>query len=348
MGIMLSGCGSVSYYTQLINGHYDLVKNEQAIEDILAEKKYDESVRKKLAIALEIREFASKELDLPDNDSYKTFVKLDRSYPVWNVIAAEKFSVKAKQWCFLIVGCINYRGYFNKQDAENKAKELAAKAYDTSVSPAAAYSTLGWFDDPLLSSMLYKEDAHLAGIIFHELAHQKVYIDNDSAFNEAFATAVELEGVRRWLLSRNDRQGMEKYRSYKLRQKQFNALLKETRARLQQLYSENSTPETIKLERKQLIIRDMKSRYQVLKKQWNGYPGYDGWMSRDINNAHLALVATYHDLVPGFEQQLKMLNYNLPAFYAHVEELGDKSLKDRHQILRATIKTEPLFATLLD
>ena len=329
--VLLQGCGTVSYYSHLVNGHYALVEAEEDIEDILHQNKYEEAIRLKLQKALEIRQFASKELALPDNDSYKTFVKLDRPYPVWNVVAAEKFSVKAKQWCFLIVGCINYRGYFNKQDAETKAAELAKEGYDVAVSPAAAYSTLGWFNDPLLSSMLYKEEAHLAGIIFHELAHQKVYIDDDSAFNEAFATAVELEGVRRWLESQHDKQGMKKYRVYKKRQKEFNQLLKATREKLKVLYSAVKTPEQHRLEKKQAIIRMMKKQYLALKKRWGGYAGYDKWMGREINNAHLALVATYHELVPGFESLLRVLKYDLPDFYNRVAQLGEQSSEQRRQ-----------------
>ncbi|MDH5444499.1 MAG: aminopeptidase [Gammaproteobacteria bacterium] len=330
--LQVSGCSSLSYYSHLMNGHHDLIEAEEDIEDILESKKYDESTRQRLKKALEIRRFASAELGLPDNDSYTTFVKMDRKYPVWNVIAAETFSVKAKQWCFLIVGCINYRGYFKKSDAELKAKELADQGFDVTVSPAAAYSTLGWFDDPLLSSMLYKEEAHLAGIIFHELAHQKIYVDDDSAFNEAFATAVELEGVRRWLESTNNTKGINKYRLYKQRQKEFNHLLKITREKLKQSYALENTPPEIRINAKQRIINNMKKDYQKLKKQWGGYDGYDKWMSRDINNAHLALVATYHELVPVFERMLSEAGQNMEKFYVSVESTAELSYEQRRQL----------------
>ena len=318
----MSACSSVSYYAHIMNGHHALTVAEEDIEDILAENKYDEALRSRLKKALEIRKYASEQLGLPDNDSYKSFVKLDRPYPIWNVIAAQKFSVKPKQWCFLIVGCINYRGYFSEQDANTKAKELAAEGYDVAVSPAAAYSTLGWFDDPLLSSMLYKEDSHLAGIIFHELAHQQVYIDDDSSFNEAFATTVEIEGVRRWLALNNDQRATQAYRRYKQRQKQFNQLLKTTQQQLKALYQQKR-PDEAMLQQKQMIIAGMKQGYRQLKRQWGGYTGYDKWMSRDINNAHLALVATYHELVPAFEHLLLSSGTSLPDFYTAVATLGD-------------------------
>lgn len=334
--IFLTACGTVSYYSHIMNGHHELMQAEEDIVDILAKNKYDEAISARLSHALEIRQFASDKLDLPDNDSYKTFVKLDRKYPVWNVIAADRFSVQAKQWCFLIVGCISYRGYFGEQDAETKAKELRAEGLDVTVSPAAAYSTLGWFDDPLLSSMLYKEEAHLAGIIFHELAHQQVYIDDDSSFNEAFATAVELEGVRRWLEAQGDAKGIEKYRQYKQRQRQFNGLLQATRKKLQALYKTLQS-EVILLAGKKQIIAEMKVEYQKATQQQGRSPGYDRWMQRDINNADLALVATYHEWVPAFEALLKQQGYKLDLFYTEVDRLGALSKNERSAILQQLV-----------
>lgn len=333
----LTGCSTVSYYSQVINGHYALIENEEDIEDILAEKRYSADVRQRLQRALEIRRFASEQLGLPDNDSYKTFVKLKHKYPVWNVIAAEPLSVKARQWCFLFVGCISYRGYFNEQDAKDMAAELHKQGYDVTVSPAAAYSTLGWFDDPLLSSMLYKEESHLAGIIFHELAHQKVYIDDDSSFNEAFATTVELEGVKRWMRVHGDTASIKRYRTYKQRQKEFNQLLITTREKLKRLYASEKT-DAEKLQGKQAIIAAMKQDYQALKKSWGGYSGYDNWMARDINNANLALVATYHELVPMFEAMLKQQDYDLKRFYAAVEKTGELPEEERDREFKLLAK----------
>jgi len=328
-----TGCSTFGYYSHLINGHYALTDNEEDIEHILASMKYDDRTRTSLSRALLIRQFASDRLGLPDNDSYKTFVKLDRPYPVWNVIAAEKFSVNAKQWCFLFVGCINYRGYFTEQDAEHKAQALKSAGYDVTVSPAAAYSTLGWFDDPLLSSMLYKEEAHLAGIIFHELAHQKVYIDDDSSFNEAFATTVELEGVRRWLDAQGDTQGMQKYRQYKRRQQAFNDFLQATRAKLKTLYKSGAAEDDL-LAGKKRIISAMRIEYQTLRRQWQGYSGYDKWMQRDINNANLALVATYHELVPAFQALLGRQQNRLDLFYTEVQRLGERPRAERQAVLQ--------------
>lgn len=328
------GCSTISYYSHLMSGHFDLMSGEQPIEDLINRGQIDKELQKKLQQVLIIRRFAVTELGLPDNDSYKTFVKLDRKYPVWNVIAAEKYSVKAKQWCFLIVGCISYRGYFNKQDAEAKAAELKAEGYDVYVSGAAAYSTLGWFDDPVLSSMLYKEESHLAGIIFHELAHQRLYIDDDSSFNEAFATAVELEGVRRWMKQRSDSKANQRYRLYKTRQKDFNTMLRITRESLKQLYASESDQQQLASGKKR-IFTNMQKHYQQLKKKWKGYKGYDKWMQKELNNAHLALVATYHERVPAFESILQSLDYNIPRFYAEVERIGEMDQKDRNAYLES-------------
>ena len=339
----LSGCGSLSYYSQIVNGHYALMESREDIKEIIDDRKYTASVRARLALALEIRQFAVDELDLPDNDSYKTFVKLDRPYPIWNVIAAGKFSVKAKQWCFLVVGCISYRGYFKLQEAEAKAKQLTDEGYDVAVSPAVAYSTLGWFNDPLLSSMLYKQDAYLAGIIFHELAHQKVYVDDDSSFNEAFATAVELEGVRRWLAKHGEPGANRKYRQYKHRQGEFYTLLRATHQQLKTLY-QTEKDVAVLTAGKARIIANMKSEYQRLKKAWHGDAGYDKWMARDINNADLALVATYHELVPAFEALLKAQDNDLVRFYAEVKRVGNLPEQQRAEVLarltQTTVATE--------
>ena len=336
---LLSGCATLSYYSHIMNGHLDLMSGQQPINEIISNKDTSQALQEKLKRVLEIRKFAVTELGLPDNDSYTHFVKLDRPYPVWNVVAAEKFSVEPKKWCFLIVGCISYRGYFNEQQANEKAEELKAAGYDVYVSGAAAYSTLGWFDDPVLSSMLYNEEAHLAGIIFHELAHQLIYIDDDSAFNEAFATALELEGVRRWLQKQGDAESIKRYRTYKNRQADFNQLLRSTQTKLKTLYAEKHDQKTMS-DKKQGIIKSMHVDYQQLKQKWQGYKGYDRWMSKEINNARLALVATYYDLVPAFERMLQKQNFVLESFYQEVRKIGELEKKIRNNQLHAALGRE--------
>ena len=322
----------MGYYAHVMNGHMDLMSHREPIDELLNGQGLDAKLEQKLKLVLRLRQFAVAELQLPDNDSYKTFVKLDRQYPVWNVIAAPRYSVRAKQWCFLFTGCISYRGYFNKADAEALASELKEQDYDVYVAGVPAYSTIGWFDDPLLSSMLYEDEARLAGILFHELAHQKIYIDDDSSFNESFATAVELEGVRRWLHQQGDADRIKTYRQQKQRQEQFQKLLAQTHAALQQAYADEQDQERLE-QLKQLHIAQLRQAYAVLKKQWGGYAAYDNWMQQDLNNAHFALVATYHELVPAFEKILAQQGHDLERFYAEVEKIGAESKIKRGQRL---------------
>ena len=325
LGLLLSGCNSLGYYAHVVNGHLDLMSREQPIEELLKDNTLDAKLQQKLQLAQRLRRFASEELLLPENDSYKTYVSLGRPYPVWNVIAAERYSVKAKQWCFLFTGCISYRGYFDQQRAEQMANELSAEGYDV-------YSTIGWFDDPLLSSMLYDDEARLAGILFHELAHQQLYVENDSSFNEAFATTVELEGVRRWLEKHGKQQEIQNYHRYKQRQKQFQQLLAKTHAALKQAYASETEPQRLE-ELKRHHFQQLQQQYMELKQGWDGYEGYDKWMQQDLNNAHLALVATYHELVPAFERILAEQGHDLSRFYREVARLGALDVEKRAQLL---------------
>jgi predicted aminopeptidase len=305
----------------LMAGHSELLEQRKPISEILADKETNLKLRKLLETSQNIRDFASKELYLPENDSYRMYADLKRRYAVWNVVAAKEFSIRAKKWCFLFVGCLSYRGYFSKEDATAYANELKSEGYDVYVAGAKAYSTLGWFDDPLLNTMMYKSEAHRAGIIFHELAHQVVYIDNDSAFNEAFATTVEQEGIQRWLSKQGKNEDYKKYLTDKKRDSQLNELLQETREKLKQLYKTKVNDDE-KRRAKQLVFALMQKKYHQLKKSWGGYDAYDKWMNQGLNNSHLLLIATYHDLVPIFKALLKKENNNLKKFYVAVEIFG--------------------------
>ncbi len=328
--LTVSACSSFGYYMDLMAGHSELMEQQKPVADILAQKGTKPKLRQLLKTSQNIRDFASKELHLPENDSYRMYADLKRRYAVWNVIAAKEFSVKPKKWCFLFVGCLSYRGYFSKQDATAYANELKSEGYDVYVAGANAYSTLGWFDDPLLNTMMYKSEARRAGIIFHELAHQVVYIDGDSAFNEAFATAVEEEGIQRWLEKNEKSKQFEKYLVDKKRDSQLNQLLQETRDNLKALYKTKISTED-KRQGKQRIFSLLKKQYSQLKKSWGDYNAYDKWMSQQLNNAHLLLIATYHDLVPTFKAMLKKEKYNLKKFYVAVEQFG-KLDKDKRKI----------------
>ena len=331
--LTVSACSSFGYYMDLMAGHSELLEQRKPVSEIIADKETSSNLRKLLQKSQNIRNFATKNLHLPENDSYRMYADLKRRYAVWNVVAAAEFSVQPKKSCFMIVGCLSYRGYFSKQDATNYANELKAEGYDVYVAGAKAYSTLGWFDDPLLNTMMYKSESRRAGIIFHELAHQVVYIENDSAFNEAFATAVEQEGIRRWMIAKGESEKYQDYLVNKKRDSEINQLLQETREKLKKLYKTKVSKED-KRQQKKMVFSLMQKQYGVLKKSWGGYSAYDAWMKQGLNNSHLVLIATYHDLVPTFKSMLENENYNLKSFYAAVKKYGGLNKKDRSLLLK--------------
>lgn len=330
--LTVSACSSFGYYMDLMAGHSELLEQQQPVTEILAKQATKPKLRKLLETSQNIRNFATNELDLPENDSYRNYADLKRPYAVWNVLAAKEFSIEPKKWCFLFVGCLSYKGYFSRDEAMAYADELKKQGFDVYVAGANAYSTLGWFDDPLLNTMMYKSEARRAGIIFHELAHQVVYIENDSAFNEAFATAVEQEGIRRWMQKKDKNDQYEAYLQNKKRDSQLNQLLQQTRSNLKKLYK-TKLSNKVKRQAKKAAFALMQKKYQQLKKSWGGYNAYDKWMSQELNNSHLLLIATYHELVPTFNAMLKKENYDLKKFYHAVEQYGKLDKEKRTQKL---------------
>jgi len=315
-----SACSSVGYYWQAINGHFDIVEQEQPIKDILQNKNLKEQLRRKLELVQAARKFASSELGLPANDSYTSYADLKREYVTWNVVATPEFSVKPLQWCYLFAGCFNYRGYFHKQEARRFAHELKNRGDDVAIGGAWAYSTLGWFDDPVLNTMLQHDDSELIGTLFHELGHQTVYVDNDSSFNESFANTVERVGLQRWYrhIGRP-----EEYAAYIKRQQardEIVAMLEKTRDKLHKLYTGPLNMEQKRLQ-KQALFAQLKSEYRRWRST-HGYAGYDHWMQQQLNNANLAMIATYSDDIPAFLNMLADVHGDLPAFYREVRRVG--------------------------
>ena len=332
-GLPLAGCGTVGYYGQAISGHVSLMNARVPIVDVIADPATPEAVRERLQVALEAREFALTELGLPDNGSYTRYVQLDRSAVVYNVFAAPEFSLQPRTWCFPVAGCVVYRGYFSEARAQREAERYAARGDDTWVGGAAAYSTLGRFEDPLLSTMLYREDARLAGLLFHELAHQRLYVKGDSAFNEAFATAVEEEGVRRWLSHAGRHEELAAWEALGERVLAFEHLLARTRARLQSVY-ESGRPEDEMRAAKAEAFAQLEREYQALKASWGGWAGYDRWFDTPPNNARLIPSATYRGLVPAFRILLREADGDLEAFYASAERLAALSQGERDAEMR--------------
>ncbi|HEC18468.1 MAG TPA: aminopeptidase [Gammaproteobacteria bacterium] len=333
----LSGCVSLSYYGQSIAGQWELWQKRQPIDDLLASAETPAPLRKKLQMVLAMRDFASTELALPDNDSYRSYADLQRPYVVWNVFAAPRFGMDLKRWCFPFAGCVGYRGYFARQDARAFARRLAAQGLETYVGGVAAYSTLGWFDDPLLNTVLKRSPVRVAGLIFHELAHQQLYVEGDTAFNEGFATTVQLEGVRRWLAKHGDERQRHDYVQFQQRQKAFVDLVTDTRDRLRALYARPLSAAEKRL-RKQALQAALREQYQRLKQQWGGYDGYDAWFAGPLNNAQLAALTTYRDQVPAFQRLLAEQGGDLAAFYRACAALGALPMAQRQQALAETVE----------
>ncbi|NNF95625.1 MAG: aminopeptidase [Halobacteria archaeon] len=328
----VTGCSAMEYYWQAINGHTDILNREPPIRELLAKPDLEPELRIVLEEMQRARDFASVELGLPENNSYREYADIGRDYVIWNVIATEEFSVDPQTWCFPFAGCVNYRGFFTKSDAEDFAKQLSSEGKDVYVAGARAYSTLGWFDDPLLNTMLYRDEAMRVAVLFHELAHQKLYVQDDTAFNEAFATAVAQEGVRRWFLHNGNISASELYLESEQRRAEFNTLLKNTRTKLHELYQQSHDPASMRKE-KQTVFLQLKNDYAKLKQNWDSDNRYDVWMGQSLNNAHLALAATYHELVPAFKAYLREAKADLPRFYRQMEQLARLPKDERHQHL---------------
>lgn len=325
---LLQGCSTAGYYWEKVQGHYEIVDKQQPVQDVIDNPETPSIVRERLINTQAARNFASVALQLPDNDSYRNYADIGRDYVVWTVVATPPYSVKAKEWCFIIVGCLSYRGYFSKQRAEEFAEELIKQNMDVYVSGTKAYSTLGWFDDPLLNTMLYRSEAYRVGIIFHELAHQKIYVEDDTSSNEAFATAVELEGVKAWFSQPEKKHEYKNYIISRQRDDDFKKMLKQARGQLNELYETNVKKEILE-EKKAYIFRQLQESYKKFKQRWNNYSGYDKWMAKKLNNAHLALVATYNDRIPAFRNLFKQSGSDFKLFYQKVEKLMSLEKKER-------------------
>ena len=325
---LLCACSNLPYYKQAVDGHMELMAKRKPVDDILMDENSDAELIGQLELARDIRDFATSDLALPDNGSYRSYVDLGRDSVTWAVFATPEFSLKPQLWCFPFAGCVPYRGYFSKQDAERFAEGLREEGFDVHVGGTTAYSTLGWFDDPLLNTMMLRGETGMAGIIFHELAHQAVYIEDDTSFNEAFAVAVQEEGVRRWLRQHRSAESLQAYEQALERKSEFIALLRRTRERLQEIYSSERTEDELRAA-KLATFHEMHTEYQQLKDAWSGSNAYDWWFKGALNNAKLAAVSVYRDLVPSFNRLLEACDGEFERFYASVEELSALDPKTR-------------------
>ncbi len=341
--LLLAGC-ELSYYWQATRGHLDLLQRKQEIQSLLLDNTTDPELRTKFLLLSEVRRFASAELNLPSGNGYKSYVELPNSYVSVLISAAPPFSLNPKQWCYLVVGCQSYRGYFDIADAEQLANELRENGFDVSLSYASAYSTLGYlnqswlpdyFSDPVLSTFLQRSDRELIATLVHEMAHQVVYVAGDTSFNESYATFVEQEGTLQYLRSSNLGDEMEKIQQNYEDRLLFRSWIDETIKELKDLYS---TPldEDKKQLQKQLIFEQLKQRYQQNPSQFQ-FLNYSRWFAQDLNNSHLLGVKRYHNFVPAFEELFKSEERNWEDFHAKVEELAQLPKEERDKSLNQLI-----------
>ncbi|MEO7051512.1 MAG: aminopeptidase, partial [Rhodanobacter sp.] len=318
-GVLLSACGSMRYYAQAVHGQGELIVHRRSIGALLHDPRTDPKLAGRLRVALQARQFASGRLGLPDNRSYASYVQLDRPYVVWNVFAAPRYSVQAVPQCFPIAGCVAYRGWFSAAAAQADAARLRARGNDVWVGGVLAYSTLGWFADPLLSSMLGWDDDELAGTIFHELAHQLIYVKSDTAFNESFATFVQEQGVRDWRAQRGlpPPNGQQNAMA-----EDFSRLVLDLRQRLKTLYASGADDASMATG-KQREIAAFRGRYESWRQQhWPDDHRYDAWVAQPINNARLLPFGLYDQWTPAFAVLFAQAHRSWPAFYAEVRTLA--------------------------
>ena len=327
-----TSCATTGYYLQSLNGHLDLLLKKRAISTILDAKNTDELLRDKLEMVLEIRRFASEHLNLPVNDSYSDYADLGRNFVVWNVFATPELSLQAKQWCFLFVGCLNHRGYYSAEAANRYAQKLEAQGHDVFVGGVTAYSTLGWFDDPVLNTMLSRDTNYLANVIFHELSHQKLYLKNDTAFNEAFAETVAQTGVQYWLDVYGTAASRQKFLDKQLDKTSFVNLILKYKKKLEMIYnSEISLDE--KRAKKKLLLNQLVKKYGNQYKTGRNTGRYVAWLSSGLNNAKLASVITYQEHVSGFLAIFDRDHGNYQKFHESVEKLSKCDKHKRKSIL---------------
>lgn len=329
---VLSACDSLAYYRQAASGHFELMDKRESLAEAKTSAAYSEELKRRLTLAESVRRYASEVLHLPDNEAYSTYVHLDQDYVMWSVFATPRLSLTPKQWCYPMVGCLSYRGYYDEAEAQAYAAELEAEGWDTHVSGVAAYSTLGWYEDPLTTAMLRYEDPWIARLVFHELSHQQLYVDDDTPFNEGFAVAVEEEGVMQWLSDRQDEQGQEQWLASREQREVFLTMIREAQQSLNEVYRSELNDEE-KLSAKQRVMDELVAAYQErLLEPWPD-SGYAHWFARPINNARLAAIGVYREYVPAFRALFTRCDEDWSRFYRSVEQLADLPMAQRMSAL---------------
>ncbi len=330
---LLSACSNLGYYAHSVRGQLALIAASRPLSEVLADPRTTTTERLRLEHLDELRAFAREQLGLPDSTSFRHYAQVGREALVWSLVAAPVDSLEARTWCYPVIGCASYRGYFSEQAAWSFADHLSTAGWDVAVEPVPAYSTLGWFSDPLPSTVIHWPLPDIAGLVFHELAHEALYVPGDSAFNEAYASVVERVGVRRWLTRHGSAAQREGRAQRERRRSQIRRLIADTRLRLTALYQD--PPErAVVLSRKQAILSDLQMAYAALKVTWGGYAGYDHWFDRQLNNAHFASVATYDAWQPALLGVLYLVDGDMGSFHRACHALSGLPDVARHGYLR--------------
>ncbi len=332
--VALGGCAQMSYYGQSLSGHLSLVRAAKPVDEWLARKDLDPEVRSQLVLSKSLRDYASVELKLPDNDSYRRYADLQRGAAVWNVVATPELSLQLKTWCYLVLGCAGYHGYFDPDDARDMAQALRKDGLEVYVYGVPAYSSLGWSNwlggDPLLNTFIRYPEGQLARMIFHELAHQVAYASDDTTFNESFATAVEQIGVARWLKDRPE--ALREDEQSRRRQDQIQGLLKATREQLRTVFRSAASDDE-KRAGKAAAFAKLRADYEAMKReQWQGDARFDRWV-QGLNTPALAIQGSYTDLVPDFVRLFERQGADWERFYAEVKRLARLPKEERREEL---------------
>ena len=333
--VCFSGCENIGYYRQAVAGEYQILAHQKPIPVLVAASNTPAALRKELVDVLKIREFAATDMKEPADENYLKYTDLHRRFVVWNVNVAPPLSLSPKVWWFPIVGEASYRGYFSEKAAVRYAERWKKKGWDVYVDGIEVYSTLGWFHDPVLNTFINEPEGNLAEIIFHELAHRRLFVPSDTDFNEAFATAVSMEGIRRWFNANKQPQEFERYHTEAEREHQFIKLVMDIRPKLEAVYDDPTLSDAVKLERKKEVIAELRHNYETLKnQQWGGNKDYDAWFAEPINNAKLNTIAAYYQLEPAFEALIRANGGDMEKFFHAVEGLAKMPLAQRHEELR--------------
>ena len=334
--LCLTACSGPSYYLQAMSGQKKLMKSRQDVQSLLNDPATPAGLASQLKTAEQIKKFAQAELGLPIDGSYNSYVEVEGKALVWNVVATGEFSLQPKKWCFPVAGCVPYRGFFERQKAQESADRLSQKGMDVIVSPAAAYSSLGWFNDPLLSTMFSGSDSRLAAYLFHELAHQRLYIKNDGLFNEGYANFVEEAGVRSWLQFNQRPDELQRWQQLRVVSRDFSRLAGKTRTDLVVLYQSNKNDAAMRQQKTEIFTALEHDYQQLSDEKWQGKRYYSSWFREPLNNARLALYNTYEGSHCAFQGLWEQSGGNWQKFHRLAEQKSGLQKDERREWLKQT------------